>query len=261
MPKQLVIIDALNLIRRIYAVQQQRTPNASLEKATEQALLSACKRIISSLKPSHIIAVFDGEKSTWRENLFPAYKQNRSPMPEALAKQLEALKDHLLDIGIDSVSAANEEADDICATIASKAATAHYPVTIVSTDRGYYSLLTAGVYLYDYFKREYVSVNMVEDKFGIKINQLTDYWALVGISGVNVSGVPGIGNKGAQTLLENYASTADILAETKPNKLVAKVQANSDKLLLAQQLLSLKTDLKLGFSLKQLRYQAVTQQS
>ncbi|MDO6687352.1 MULTISPECIES: flap endonuclease Xni [unclassified Agarivorans] len=256
MAKQLVIIDALNLIRRIYAVQQQRTPDASLAKATEQALTSACKRIITTLKPSHIIAVFDGDRCAWREDLYPAYKQNRSPMPIALAEQLETLKDHLLDIGIDSISAPNEEADDICATLASKAAKANYPVTIISTDRGYYSLLTQGISLYDYFRRDYVSIEEVETKFGIKINQLGDYWSLVGINSVNVSGVPGVGNKSAQTLLERYTNTADILAEAQPDKLVAKVQANSSALLLAKQLLRLKTDLKLGFSLKQLRYQA-----
>jgi protein Xni len=253
--KQLVIIDALNLIRRIYAVQQQRTPNGALDNATTMALGSACKRIIASLKPSHIIAVFDGERCAWREQLFPAYKQNRSPMPEQLAKQLESLKDHLLDLGIDSVSAPDEEADDICATIASKAAAANYPVTIVSTDRGYYSLLNNGVNLYDYFRREYISIDEVESKFGITISQLTDYWALVGISSVNVAGVSGIGAKSAKNLLNNYPDAQAILDAPSPNKLAQKVQNSSAQLNLAKQLLSLRTDLQLGFSLKHLRYQ------
>ncbi len=252
--RQLVIIDALNLIRRLFAVQQQRAASASLSIATEQALKSACKRITSALQPSHIIAVFDGERCAWREQIEPSYKQNRSPMPSELAEQLEQLKDLLLDIGIDSISAPEHEADDICATLASKAADAQYPVTIVSTDRGYYSLLNQGVNLYDYFRREYITIAEVEEKLGIKACQLNDYWALVGNSGVNVTGVMGIGAKSAQTLLKHYPNAQAILAEPQPQKLAKKVQDHHQQLQQAEQLLKLRTDLKLGFSLKQLRY-------
>ncbi|WP_427976863.1 flap endonuclease Xni [Agarivorans sp.] len=253
--KQLVIIDALNLIRRLFAVQQQRAASSSLAAATEQALRSACRRITTSLQPSHIIAVFDGERSAWREQIAPSYKQNRSPMPQELAEQLEQLKDLLLDIGIDSISAPEHEADDICATLASKAAAANYPVSIVSTDRGYYSLLNQGVHLYDYFRREYITISEVEDKLGIQINQLNDYWALVGNSSVNVTGVSGIGAKSAQQLLSQYPNVQAILDEPQPQKLAKKVQKNHQQLQQAQRLLKLRTDLKLGFSLKQLRYQ------
>jgi len=253
--KHLVIIDALNLIRRLFAVQQQRAASASVSLATERTLKSACKRLTSSLQPSHIIAVFDGEHCAWREQIAPEYKKNRSAMPSELAEQLGPLKDLLLDIGIDSISAPEHEADDICATLATKAASANYPVTIVSTDRGYYSLLNQGVHLYDYFRREYITVTEVEEKLGIKLAQLNDYWALVGNSSVNVAGVTGIGAKSAQTLLKQYPNAQAILAEPQPQKLAKKVQNNSQQLQQAQQLLKLKTDLKLGFSLKQLRYQ------
>ncbi|MGL6048623.1 MAG: flap endonuclease Xni, partial [Aeromonas salmonicida] len=81
----LLIIDALNLIRRLHAVQAQQalTPAQALI-ATRANLINTCRKLLTGSEPTHVIAVFDGEIHSWRKEVYPAYKEGRTPMPVEL---------------------------------------------------------------------------------------------------------------------------------------------------------------------------------
>lgn len=255
MHKHLLVIDALNLIRRIFSVQQRQLDNPQqLVVATRAAVGNAGRAMLKNLAPSHVIAVFDSpEAPSWRKQLHPEYKAKRKPMPSELQAHLPQIQDELLEIGIDSAESGPNEADDLCATLAIKAAQGGFNCTIVSTDQGYYPILGPRIAQYDYFKREYLQLNELEAKFELALSQLPDYWALVGNTSDGVTGVPGIGAKSAKTLLQTYQSCQGILAASDEDKLVKKVQQHQEQLALAQQLLGLQTELQLGFNLKHLR--------
>ena len=97
----------------------------------------------------------------------------------------------------------------------------------------------------------------VEHHMALKIAQLTDYWAITGISSSHIKGVEGVGNKGALSLLQQHQSLDQMFKQTGDisDKRLLKVIAQRTDALLSKQLVTLKTDIRLGFNLKDLRYQ------
>jgi len=257
MSHQLLIVDALNLIRRIFAVQQQRhTDPLQVFEASSIALDNALSRLLLHFKPSHVIAVFDGEHPGWRYQIYPDYKKNRKPMPEDLRLRLDDIKQVLWRKGIDSLESKADEADDLIATLACKMADAGQQACIVSTDLGFCQLLKPGIELYDYFSRSFLDLDFVEKKFNLIPSSLCDYWALTGISGLHIKGAKGIGPKRAKELLSRFGSLKQILnLINDPDSDLAILKNQEADIELALQLVRLKIDLPLGFSLKDIRYQ------
>lgn len=255
MAVQLLILDALNLIRRLHAVQQgQHEQPAAQLAATEAALLQATGKLLDRFRPSHVVAVFDGAPTGFRHRLHPDYKANRSPMPEALAGYLGELQRALLRQGVDALLSDNEEADDLVATLARRLSRHGGHSTIVSTDKGFCQLLSPGIRLWDHFGQRWLDEAHVRQKFGLEPGQLVDYWALTGVSGSGIRGVPGIGPKRAQALLHQFGDLDTLLASPSQSKEQNNVQTHKNEALMARQLVKLVDDIELGVNLQQLRY-------
>ncbi|GLO60152.1 Flap endonuclease Xni [Vibrio sp. MACH09] len=250
----LVIIDALNLIRRVHSAQPDPTDIARTIETTKRTI----NRITSESQPTHIIAVFDHHQQDrgWRADVLPSYKQNRKPMPEPLKEGLESIQDAWWKLGIDSLLSEGDEADDLIATLAVKVATHGETVTIISTDKGYCQLLAPTLQIRDYFQHRWLDADFVANEFGIKPQQLTDYWGLTGISSSQVSGIPGVGPKAAKEILTQFD---DIESAYQSQELVEKYRKKLDEhIALARTcktIATLKTDIELGFNLQDLRYQ------
>ncbi|WP_115717935.1 flap endonuclease Xni [Gallaecimonas mangrovi] len=241
---RLVLIDALNLIRRLHAAN-----SAQVVKACE----SAWQRIADELQPSHALAVFDGKAPSWRYQRFAQYKAGRSPMPEDLVPKLTDISQAWQQLGLKSWFPDGEEADDLIASAAVAARSHGVAVAVVSTDKGYAQLLDAGVVQFDAFSRQFLGGEHWQQKLGIRPSQLTDYLALTGDSTNAVPGVTGVGAKTAMQLLGQYRHLADILASEASDKAVLKVQADKEAALLAKELVTLRCDLPLPFGLSELR--------
>lgn len=257
MSQQLLIIDALNLIRRFYAVNaKQPLEPKQILIATIAQTRNALAKLTGQFNPSHIVAVFDSGQPDWRQHLDPTYKANRSEMPEPLKQALPAIQDELLDDGIDSLYNPHIQADDLVATLACKATQHHLSAMVVSTDQGYWQLLDRpGLSIYDYFKKIFITPQQAYQKFQLNCSQLVDFWAMTGSSGVNLKGVPGIGPKSAQQLLSHYQTLENILSQAAPDdKLAQKVCEHADVARQTAQLMQLQTQLPLGFKLSQIRY-------
>ncbi|MEZ8989301.1 flap endonuclease Xni [Vibrio breoganii] len=249
----LVIIDALNLIRRVHSAQPDETDIQRTIETTTRTLT----RILNETEPSHIIAVFDHHQQVrgWREERFPEYKQNRKPMPEALALGLDTIQQAWWELGIDSLLSDGDEADDLVATLAVKLASQQHQVTIISTDKGYCQLLSPSLRIRDYFQHRWLDQAFVEKEFAVKVSQLSDYWGLTGISGTGLSGIPGIGPKAAREILTDNENLEQAFAdEGLAEKYKKKIAGNEEHALLCRELASLKTDLELGFNLQDLRW-------
>lgn len=148
----LLIIDALNLIRRLHAVQSQQglTPAQAL-LATRANLINTCKKLLAASEPTHAIAVFDGEVHSWRKTLYPPYKEGRTPMPDELREGLADLQDAFWECGVDALLSQTDEADDLIATLASGIAQHGASATIISTDKGFCQLICPQIRVRDYF--------------------------------------------------------------------------------------------------------------
>jgi len=264
----LILIDALNLIRRVYAVQerpftqikQQHDDELSASTLkqvlfnTQQTSVNALTKIIDQLEPTHALAVFDSQQPCWRYKLFEGYKKGRKKMPEHLANELTAIQDAFMEQGVDSLTSDEDEADDLIATLAVKMAFHGQKVTIISTDKGFLPLLSPNIHLYDYFNRRYLDEEHVQSKFDVKSSQLIDFWTLTGDNTNKIEGVSGIGQVNAAKLLNQYGSIKAILNATDlKDSLAEKLAQSHETMDLARKLLTLKKDIPLGFNLKDIR--------
>lgn len=259
----LVIIDAMNLIRRVHAAQANPEDIENTAKVCCQTL----QKIINFSAPTHIVAVFDnmGTDRGWRALLVPEYKQGRKPMPEALQNGLEMIQDAFDDLGVASLLSKGDEgdeADDMIATLATKVALREGQVTIVSTDKGYCQLLQPTLRVRDYFQHRWLDLAFVENRFSVNTSQLVDFWGLVGIASSGVSGVPGIGPKTAATLLNTYPSLEALFSDEKMEpKWKKKLEGHETQALNCREVATLKTDIILGFNLQDIRFTSTTNEN
>ncbi|WP_094752293.1 flap endonuclease Xni [Psychromonas sp. CD1] len=254
----LLIIDAMNLIRRIYAIQEkQHGETARAIEETTRVSCNALNKLANLHNPTHVICVFDSHAKSWRHQLYPQYKQGRKPIPPLLKKALENIQDKFIEIGFESLLSETDEADDLIATLSEKITNKKQKCIIVSTDKGFYQLLGPQTLIYDYFQNSYTDSGRVLNKMALNIDKLCDYWAITGISSSAIKGVEGVGDKGALLLLHEYSSLQamfDAPIDTK-NKPLCKVKKFKEEALLSKKLVSLKKDICLGFNLSDLRYQ------
>ncbi|MBA5599513.1 flap endonuclease Xni [Pectobacterium aroidearum] len=248
MPVHLLIVDALNLIRRIHAVQ-----GSPCITACQHAL----HQLIQNSQPTHAVAVFDDEDrdTSWRHQLLPDYKAGRTPMPDNLKQELPQIKAAFAAAGVASWHSPGNEADDLAATLATKLSSAGHQATIVSTDKGYCQLLAPHIQIRDYFQKRWLDLPFVEQEFGVSPQQLTDYWGLAGISSSKIPGVAGIGPKSAAQLLQQAGSLEALYQQLDgvPEKWRKKLEQHKEMALVSRQIATLRTDLTLNGNLQQLR--------
>jgi len=252
---KLLLIDAMNLIRRIYAAQATRSTDV-----IEQTLLLSQNAILKNIEVSratHVSVVFDGKGPTWRHEMFAEYKAHRKPMPEDLAQALGLFRERFKALGINCLLMEEYEADDLIATLAVKAADKGVKVMIVSTDKGFMQIATDNISLYHYFDKRILHLDDVEQTLGLKSHKLVDFLSLVGDSTNHVPGVPGIGPKTAGTLIEAYGDLDNILihSEAIEGRAGRALIEHYRVALLARKLVSLKLDCHLDVNLQALRYQ------
>lgn len=267
-PNHLVLIDALNLIRRIYAVQERPfiqsknqqddvLSDKTLQQVlfnTEEACIKALENIVKIHNASHALAVFDSKNPCWRYTIYPDYKKGRKQMPSHLADKLPNIQDTFLTLGVDSLLSEEDEADDLIATLSTKMALHGQKVTIISTDKGFLPLLTPNIHVYDYFNRRNLDDVYVKDKFDVKPSQLIDLWTLTGDTTNKIPGVAGIGQITAANLLNEYGSLTGILNSDEIKVSIKNKLEESDKQIsLSKKLLAHKQDIPLGFNLKDIR--------
>ena len=273
MSAHLVLIDALNLIRRIYAVQERPfmiTKSSSEDELslntqqqvlfnTQNACVAALNKIVAEHNPTHGLAVFDSQQPCWRYKLYEDYKKGRKKMPEHLAHQMSHIQDAFMVEGIDSLTSDEDEADDLIATLATKMALHGQKVTIISTDKGFLSLLNPNIQVYDHFTRRLLDEEYVKNKFSVKSSQLIDLWTLTGDTTNKIPGVAGIGQVTASSLLNQYGSLNKLLtSDNLKANIKSKLEGSDKQIALSRQLLTMKQDIPLGFNLKDIRINAAS---
>lgn len=250
----LLVVDGLNLIRRLYAGTPESEPSAHFDSALS-GTESSLRRALAELGPTHAVVVFDGKEPTWRHELFSDYKAGRKPMPEELRAGLDRYREAFAKLGVPSVSKPGIEADDIVATLATGVAAHGGRAIILSTDTAFCQLVSERIEVRDHFQKRALDESYVREKFGVGPEQLVDLWALAGSGTTHIPGVPGIGVKTAAKLLEEHGSLDRVLeaALGMKGKLGEALRNSGDLARLSQKLARLRTDLELGWNLKSFR--------
>jgi protein Xni len=256
--KKLLIIDGLNLIRRLYAALESEQDLGRRVERTQSIAIEALAKLSHQFEPSYAVVVFDSNGKTWRHKVYPEYKLGRVPMDDAL---LDSLADFARVFRFNNwpcLRIDGWEADDLIATLAVKAAQNNVKSYIVSTDKGFTQLLGDDHILqYDYFAKLGYDKIWVPGKYGVEPHQLTDYWALVGDTTNRIPGVKGIGPKTALGIIREFPTIEDIYANTASfsERIQKMLTGGYEQCLLSRSLVELKTDVDIGVRLSQLRYQ------
>lgn len=250
----LLIIDALNIIRRIY---EAITVPDSEEKVADtlKSSLSSFKRALNTHRPTHAVAVFDHGGRTWKHDLYAGYQAQRKPMAQPLREGLLSFQHELQDMGLHWIAIEGIEADDAIAALVEKwGKFSAEQVIILSTDKDFLQLLNDQVCIYDHFKDAWRDGAYVQEKFGVTPAQMGDLLALMGDAVDGIPGVDKIGRKTAAELLRINGNLERVISNA--DKVTGQVGANLRQGIevarLSRQLVSFKTDRPLGLTWKML---------
>lgn len=205
--------------------------------------------------PTHAAVIFDYSSKTFRNEIYPAYKENRPPAPEDLRPQFPLTRDATRAFNLACLEIEGYEADDIIATLARQAREAGGRVTIISSDKDLMQLVGDGVVMLDAMKNIVIGPDEVEAKFGVRPNRVIDVQALAGDSVDNVPGAPGIGIKTAAQLIADYGDLETLLeraGEIKQPKRRETLVNFAEQIRVSKRLVTLEDHVPLDFGLETL---------
>ena len=208
-------------------------------------LLQDARDTAVGVTPTHFAVIFDYSSKTFRNDLYPEYKANRSAPPEDLIPQFGLIREATRAFDLPCIEMEGFEADDLIATYARLARQAGGDTTIISSDKDLMQLVGKTVSMYDPMKDRQIGIPEVIEKWGVPPEKMIELQAMTGDSVDNVPGIPGIGPKTAAQLLETYGDLDTLLAraaEIKQDKRRETIIANADKARISRDLVTLKAD-------------------
>ncbi len=245
--ERLFIIDGFGQIfRAFYGVR-------SIDNNAVFGFTTMLKKLIADEQPEYMVVAFDTPTPTFRKELYPEYKANRDAMPVDLRPQIPLIKEFIQAMNIPMVEFPGYEADDVMGTLAKMAAEQDMQAVIVSGDKDMLQLIRGeDIVIYDARKGvHYLNESQVPDHFGVRADQVIDLLTIWGDSSDNIPGVPGVGEKGAKTLLETYSNIEGIyenLDKIKRKSYREGFEKARDTLELTKKLVTICTDMELTFN-------------
>jgi DNA polymerase-1 len=259
--KKLFLLDAFALIYRAHFAFA-KTPRISSKGLNTSAVFGFTNTLLEVLKnekPTHIGVAFDTPKPTFRHIQFEAYKAQREKQPEDITLSIPYIKEMLRGMNIPILEMDGFEADDVIGTLAKKAARQDFEVYMMTPDKDYGQLVEEHIFMYKPAGMgkgtEIYGIQQILDKWNIKeISQVVDMLGLMGDAADNIPGVPGVGEKTAQKLIEEFGSIENIIANV--DKLVGKIKdkvaEHSDKAILSKDLATIDINVPIEFDEAQL---------
>ena len=257
----LILVDGSSYLYRAYHAFPPLTNSAGEATGAMYGVLNMLRSLLLQYQPSHVAVVFDAKGKTFRDELFENYKAHRPPMPEDLREQIEPLHQMVKAMGLPLLAVSGVEADDVIGTLAVQAEKAGKPVLISTGDKDMAQLVTPNVTLINTMNNSILGPQEVCDKYGIPPELIIDFLALMGDASDNIPGVPGVGEKTAQALLQGlggldslYANLDKIagLSFRGAKTMAPKLEQHKDVAYLSYQLATIKTDVELELSCDQL---------
>jgi DNA polymerase-1 len=260
----LFLIDGSSQMYRAYhAIRGLTGPDGRSTNAV-YGFVTMLRKLIADHQPEFIAAAFDLPGPTFRSELAASYKANRAPMPPDLAEQIPWVHQACQAMGVPILTFERFEADDVIGTLAERASHDGFQVAIVTGDKDFFQLVRDGIRVFN--PRDdgtWYDADGVKEKFGVTPEQVVDVLALMGDTIDNVKGVPGIGEKGARDLIATYGSLDSLLAKASsvPQKKYREaLLANADQALRSRELLRIRTDVPVEFTIDSARYQGASRE-
>ena len=260
----LILVDGSSYLYRAYHAFPPLTNSVGAPTGAMYGVLNMLRSLLLQYQPTHVAVVFDAKGKTFRDELFEHYKSHRPPMPDDLRAQIEPLHAMVKAMGLPLLAVSGVEADDVIGTLACEADKKGRPVLISTGDKDMAQLVTPNVTLINTMSNTILGPEEVVTKYGVPPELIIDFLALMGDSSDNIPGVPGVGEKTAQALLQGlggldslYAAPEKIaeLSFRGAKTMAAKLEQNKEVAYLSYQLATIKTDVPLELTSEQLEVQ------
>ena len=259
--QKLFLLDAYELIYRSYYafIKNPRINSKGLNTSAIMGFLNTLNEVLTKEKPTHIGVAFDPHGPTFRSEAFPAYKAQREETPEDIRKAVPIIKELLKAYRIPILQADGYEADDVIGTLAKKADSIGVETYMLTPDKDYGQLVTDHTRIYrprhggGY---EVMGPQEVCEKYGIPSTEsVIDLLALMGDSADNFPGCPGVGEKTAVKLINEFGSVAALIEQSSEikGKLREKVEEHVEDIKMSYFLATIKTDVPIELDLESLK--------
>ncbi len=257
----LILVDGSSYLYRAYHAFPPLTNSAGEPTGAMYGVLNMLKSLLTQYNPSHVAVVFDAKGKTFRDELFEHYKSHRPPMPDDLRAQIEPLHEMVKAMGLPLLAVSGVEADDVIGTLALEAEQKGRSVLISTGDKDMAQLVTPAITLINTMTNTILGPDEVEQKYGVPPSLIIDFLAMMGDSSDNIPGVPGVGEKTAQALLQGLGGMQSIydnldkvadLSFRGAKTMATKLEQNRDVAFLSYQLATIKTNVELELTCEQL---------
>ncbi|OUR98917.1 DNA polymerase I [Halobacteriovorax marinus] len=248
---RLIIVDISSFIfRAFYAIRVLHSP-AGVPVNAVHGVLSMLLKLLSKYQPTHILLARDTKGGSFRNELYPEYKANRSAPPEELIPQFDLIKQLIDHMGLPSSTMAGFEADDLIGSACVQWKDSFDEILIASGDKDLMQFIGDNIRMLDTMKDKIYDREGVFEKMGVYPNQMVDYLSMVGDASDNIPGMKGIGAKGAAKLLAEHGTLEkciEIKDTLKGKKLTTAFGEYLNDGLLSKSLIEIKTDVDLGLT-------------
>ncbi|MDH4029928.1 MAG: DNA polymerase I [Chromatiales bacterium] len=244
----LVLVDGSSYLYRAFHALPPLTSSNGEPTGAVLGVLNMLQKLITEYEPERMAVVFDARGKTFRDEMFEAYKANRPPMPDDLRVQIDPLLEAIEAMGLPLLREPGVEADDVIGTLASQAAEAGASVLVSTGDKDMAQLVSDKVTLVNTMTGNRLDPIGVEEKFGVRPDQIIDYLALVGDTSDNIPGVPKVGPKTATKWLSQYGDIEGIKshAEDIAGKVGESLRDNFEQLDLSRKLATIVCNVKMN---------------
>ncbi len=255
----LALLDGHSLAyRAFFALPQELATTSGQVTNSVYGFMRMLVKLLGDHRPDRLAVAWDTGRQTFRSERYPDYKAQRSATPDAFKSQLPLIDEMLQAMGVDQFRVEGVEADDVIATIATRAAEDGWEVLIVTGDRDAFQLVADNVKVL--YTRRGISDTVVadeawiEDRYGIPPAKYVDYAALRGDTSDNLPGVPGVGEKTASKLLVNYGTLDGIFdhIDEQTPKLASNLADHQDQVILNRELMQLVRDVPVELDVDEL---------
>lgn len=247
--KRLIIVDVSNFIfRAFFAIRPMSSPEGVPTNAV-YGMLTMLLKLLSDQRPTHVFLACDTKGGTFRNQLYDQYKANRSAPPEDLIPQFALITKLIEKMNLPTFGHENYEADDLIGSACVQWKDEFDEIFIASGDKDLMQFVGGNIKMLDTMKDKFYTPAEVEEKMGVRPDQIVDYLSIVGDTSDNIPGMKGIGAVGAAKLLKEYGTLENIIANRDQLKGKKVIEAFTDHLelgLLSKKLVQIVTDVELG---------------
>lgn len=252
--KQIFLVDGQSYIYRAFYAVKELANSQGFPTNAIFGFANMLQRLRQDYAPSHLAVVFDAKGKNFRHDLYPKYKIRRLAMPETMRPQIPRIKELIRAYRIPTIELPGYEADDILATLVTRWEREGDDVVLVSGDKDLMQLVSPHVTMLDTMKDERIGIEQVKLKFGVEPARVVEVQGLMGDATDDIPGIPGVGEKTAIKLINEWHDLENLLAHAAeiPGKLGEKIREHAELARVSKTLATLHRDVPIHVALEDL---------